>query len=54
MAHYDVPHVDQHYLQINSTELRKAKTVYNLGLSECNRVKLFLFWGLVKGLKNVL
>ena len=28
------------YHSINHTALRKAKIVYNFGLSECNRVKL--------------
>ena len=27
------------YIYLNPTALRKAKIVYNFGLSECNRVK---------------
>ena len=36
-------HCDEHCdsIQFNLTALRKAKTVYNFGLSECNRVKPF-------------
>ena len=30
-------------LNFNPIALRKAKTVYNFGLSECNRVKFVLF-----------
>ena len=29
-----------HQVLINPTALRKAKIVYNFGLSECNRVKV--------------
>ena len=35
----DFGHVCFSYLSINPTALRKAKIVYNFGLSECNRVK---------------
>ena len=32
------------YSEINPIELRKAKIVYNFGLSECNRIKKSSIW----------
>ena len=38
-------HLYQQTLTFNSIALRKAKIVYNFGLSECNRVKITPYFG---------
>ena len=47
VVHFSVSNGSVTYDFVNSIALRKAKIVYNFGLSECNRVKRLNYWALI-------